>query len=42
MEFESPEKAMETLKASNLIEIEGQKVKLVRQAPDFGKHLFLC
>ncbi|XP_053392709.1 heterogeneous nuclear ribonucleoproteins A2/B1-like isoform X2 [Mercenaria mercenaria] len=35
LEFETAEKALETLKANNVIEIEGQKVKLVRTAPDF-------
>lgn len=35
LEFESPEKALETLKLANVIEIEGQKVKLVRTPPDF-------
>lgn len=35
LEFESVDKALETLKGNNTIEIEGQKVKLVRQAPDF-------
>jgi hypothetical protein len=39
LEFESVDKALETLKGNNTIEIEGQKVKLVRQAPDFGKYI---
>lgn len=37
MEFESVDKALDVLKKANVIEIEGQKVKLVRTAPDQSK-----
>lgn len=36
MEFESAEEALKVLKQASQIEIESQKVKIVRQPPDFG------
>jgi len=36
MEFESSDKALEVLKKGKEIEIEGQKVKIVRTPPDHG------
>lgn len=35
LEFESQEKALEVLKSNSEIEIEGQKVKIVRNAPNY-------
>ena len=37
LEFETQEKALEVLKTNSEIEIEGQKVKIVRTAPNYGR-----
>jgi len=42
MEFESADEALRILKQANQIEIEGQKVKIVRLPPDYGKIVQCC